>query len=84
MDGRRRRQAGSESVPRDVTNRRMEVALPRTLLEGLAASEPSVRVEFRADFQEDGLSERELELISPILADLVGELLQMSQDQDTE
>ena len=41
-------------------------------------------MEFRADFQEDGLSERELELISPILADLVGELLQMRQDQDTE
>lgn len=62
----------------------MEGALPRALLGALTASEPSVKVEFRADFREDGLSERELELISPILADFVGELLQMGQDQDTE
>lgn len=62
----------------------MDEALPIARLWGVSASDPLVQVEFRADFQEDGLSEGELEVLTPVLAELVGELLQMRQDQDAE
>lgn len=62
----------------------MDDALPIARLSGRMASDPLVKVEFKAGFEEDGLSEQEMEVLSPFLAELVGELLQMGQDQETE
>ena len=61
----------------------MDDALPITRPWGLKASDPLVKVEFKAGFQEDGLSAQELEVLSPFLAELVGELMQMGQDQES-
>lgn len=45
---------------------------------------PSIKLKFRRDNPSEGLSEVELEALGSVLPELVGELLQMSQDSESE
>lgn len=60
----------------------MEGILPKGRILGVPLPEP--QLSFRRDFEPEGLSDAELEVLGPILPELVGELLQMSQDIDKE
>jgi hypothetical protein len=57
----------------------MELALPTQLLTSPAPAEPTVELLWRTEIEPDRLTDVELDLLSPILPELVAELM-MIQD----
>lgn len=60
----------------------MDEALPRSPLWPIPAPESEIDLVLRQDFSTERLSERELEALCPVLPELIGELLMMSQPPD--
>lgn len=59
----------------------MEYVVPKTeLLESPVSATHKIELRWRKDIESDRLSDRELDVLCPVLPELVGELLQMSRD----
>ena len=62
----------------------MATAVTFDLVSGPDDDPAPVELVFRPDFRDDSLSASELEILGSVLPELIGELLQMTEDQDRE